>query len=153
MASLCKEVDQIIGSLWQAAAIPNADLIAVGGYGRGELSPYSDIDLLVLIDDGVQHADIAQPLAQFVNSLWDACLDAGHSVRTLDECMQQAKDDLTVATALLESRLISGRPERLDALHRRWHGEMDRSAFAQGKLRRDSHRSGIAVAIAALAPP
>ncbi|MFZ9996264.1 MAG: [protein-PII] uridylyltransferase [Burkholderiaceae bacterium] len=141
MASLCKEVDQIIGSLWQAAAIPNADLIAVGGYGRGELSPYSDIDLLVLIDDGVQDADIAQPLAQFVNSLWDAGLDAGHSVRTLDECMQQAKDDLTVATALLESRLISGRSERLGALHRRWHGEMDRSAFAQGKLleRRQRH--------------
>ncbi len=141
MASLCKEVDQIIASLWQAAAIPNADLIAVGGYGRGELSPYSDIDLLVLIDDGVQDADIAQPLTQFVNSLWDAGLDAGHSLRTLDECMQQAKDDLTVATALLESRLISGRAERLDALHQRWHNEMDRSAFAQGKLleRRQRH--------------
>jgi [protein-PII] uridylyltransferase len=141
MASLCKEIDQIIQSLWDAAAVPHADLIAVGGYGRGELSPYSDIDLLVLIDDGVKDSDIAQPLAAFVTSLWDAGLDAGHSVRNLDECMQQAKEDLTVATALLESRLIAGRADRLTALHQRWHNEMDRSAFAQGKLleRRQRH--------------
>lgn len=134
MRGLCRSIDQIIQGLWQQAGLAGADLLAVGGYGRGELSPYSDIDLLILVDDGLSDRDLSEPLTTFVNSLWDAGLDAGHSVRTLGECMVQARDDLTVATALLEARLLVGRPERLKALQTAWHQTIDQVAFAQGKL-------------------
>jgi len=141
MRGLCRSIDQIIQGLWQQAGLAGADLLAVGGYGRGELSPYSDIDLLILVDDGLSDRDLSEPLTTFVNSLWDAGLDAGHSVRTLGECMVQARDDLTVATALLEARLLVGRPERLKALQTAWHQTIDQVAFAQGKLleRRQRH--------------
>lgn len=90
---------------------PPLALIAVGGYGRAELHPHSDIDLLLLLD---QEPDTAtcEALEHFVQRLWDLGLPVGHSVRTVEQCREEAANDVTVMTNLLESRTVAG-PERL----------------------------------------
>ncbi len=82
-------------------------LVAVGGYGRGELNPFSDIDLMFLYKgkDATRVEDIAQKLLYF---LWDMRLDVGYSVRTIQDCVEMAASDLTVKTALLDSRYLVG---------------------------------------------
>ncbi|MFT6790950.1 MAG: [protein-PII] uridylyltransferase [Cellvibrionaceae bacterium] len=82
-------------------------LVAVGGYGRGQLHPQSDIDILILTSNQPVGSD-HQNIQQFVALLWDIGLNIGHSVRTLDECSQVAADDVTVVTNLIESRLLQG---------------------------------------------
>lgn len=82
-------------------------LLAVGGYGRGELHPHSDIDILILLGDdvGTKYNDQMQA---FVTFLWDIGLEVGSSVRSLAECINIAKNDITVATNLIESRRLAG---------------------------------------------
>jgi [protein-PII] uridylyltransferase len=102
-------VDEVLQQLWQQH-IPNntpVSLVAVGGYGRGELHPYSDIDLLVILDESVS-SEPPQALSDFLTQLWDIGLEIGHSVRTIQECRQQAEQDITIATNLLETRLLCG---------------------------------------------
>ena len=82
-------------------------LIAVGGYGRGELHPASDIDLMLLLREP-ENAKTKQKLEHFLMLLWDSKLDIGHSVRTLSECIEEATKDITVVTNIMESRLITG---------------------------------------------
>ena len=82
-------------------------LIAVGGYGREEMHPASDVDLLVLLDRE-PNLEIEEKLSTFVTDLWDLGLEIGHSVRTLDECINEAKADLSIITNLIESRFICG---------------------------------------------
>jgi len=108
-----RAIDHIIRRCWEKRGngiASEMDLIAVGGYGRGELHPASDIDLLILHDsDSV--ASIEEALTQFLTFLWDIGLEVGHSVRTLPDCRNQARADIGVMTTLLESRLIAGRGE------------------------------------------
>ncbi|AUZ84063.1 [protein-PII] uridylyltransferase [Methylophaga nitratireducenticrescens] len=102
-------VDEVLQLLWQKHLATEAtlSLIAVGGYGRGELHPHSDIDLLVLLDDSI--AETPPPaLSTFLTQLWDIGLEIGHSVRTISECRQLAEDDITIATNLLEARFLFG---------------------------------------------
>lgn len=102
-------IDALLQLLWQRQPWPSADiaLIAVGGYGRGELHPFSDVDLLILLpDDGA--ARCHEATEQFITLLWDLNLNIGHSVRTLAECVDAATADITVATNLMESRLLAG---------------------------------------------
>ncbi len=109
-------VDDILRGLWHehvGAARGDMALIAVGGYGRGELHPCSDVDVMVLLDDDVDPAG-DEGLASFVTVLWDVGLEIGHSVRSVSECRDEAGADLTVATSLMEARLIDG-PEALFA--------------------------------------
>jgi len=82
-------------------------LVAVGGYGRGELHPCSDIDMLLLVCDPVGSSQ-RERIAAFVTALWDVGLEIGHSVRTLEECVANAREDITVATSLMEARLLTG---------------------------------------------
>ncbi|PID33990.1 MAG: bifunctional uridylyltransferase/uridylyl-removing protein, partial [Thiotrichales bacterium] len=101
-------IDKLLHDHWEKfSGLAEHALIAVGGYGRRELHPASDIDLLILLasepDDQCQ-----EQLSSFLTFLWDIGLDIGHSVRTMDECLQAAKDDLTVITNLIESRHLAG---------------------------------------------
>ena len=86
----------------------NICLLAVGGYGRGELHPKSDIDVLILSEDESafnQHSDAMQ---SFITFMWDIKLDVGHGVRTLDDCQKEAEKDITIATNLMETRTLAG---------------------------------------------
>ncbi|MEM9171741.1 MAG: [protein-PII] uridylyltransferase [Pseudomonadota bacterium] len=99
-------VDAVLISLWRHYEVDSSiGLIAVGGYGRGELHPGSDVDILILLPDDQSNTDAA---AQFVTALWDTGLEIGHSVRTVDECQRVAKDDVTILTTLMESRVLCG---------------------------------------------
>jgi [protein-PII] uridylyltransferase len=107
-------VDQILREAWDRLSwSEDADiaLLAVGGYGRGELHPFSDIDLLILLDNA-DHETFREPIERFLTLLWDIGLEVGQSVRSVDECAEEARADLTVITNLMESRTIAG-PERL----------------------------------------
>lgn len=87
------------------------DLVAVGGYGRGELHPHSDIDIMLLAEADTLMQN-GEALERFLMFLWDIGLEVGHSVRTLQDCIEQGRMDITVATNLMEARLLSG-PEYL----------------------------------------
>jgi [protein-PII] uridylyltransferase len=109
-------MDQILAALWERFPFgEELSLIAVGGYGRGELQPHSDIDLLILIK-GTLTEQLGEEISTFIALLWDLKLDIGHSVRTIEECISAAQEDVTIATNLLETRTISGQDELLQAL-------------------------------------
>ncbi|MBI4204526.1 MAG: [protein-PII] uridylyltransferase [Betaproteobacteria bacterium] len=101
-------IDRQLKQVWSTHALPRElALLAVGGYGRGQLFPHSDIDLLILLPSGAD-ARVQQKLETFVGTLWDIGLEVGHSVRTVGECADLAAQDLTVQTSLLEARLLRG---------------------------------------------
>jgi [protein-PII] uridylyltransferase len=111
-----RTIDEVILVCWHhfaRRAESEADLVAVGGYGRGELHPHSDIDLLVLLDDASDRT-IDEPISRFLTFLWDIGLEVGHSVRTLGDCEALARGDVTILTTLMEARLLAG-PGRLFA--------------------------------------
>jgi len=102
-------VDAILSKLWCQHHLDEfqISLVAVGGYGRGELHPYSDIDILLLTQENID-SDLEERISNFITQLWDIKLDIGHSVRCIKECLKQAVNDVTVATNLMEMRQISG---------------------------------------------
>ncbi|MBK8289444.1 MAG: [protein-PII] uridylyltransferase [Cellvibrionales bacterium] len=101
-------VDRLLHFAWQHFEIGDTvSLIAVGGYGRMELHPHSDIDVLILLPSEPD-AETRHTLERFITFLWDLNLNIGHSVRTMAECIQAAADDITIATNLLESRTLAG---------------------------------------------
>lgn len=120
-------IDHLLGRLWGFYQIPKhvssffkrnrIALVAVGGYGRAELHPLSDIDILILSDYPLTK-EIEKQIGYLVRLLWDLHLDIGHSVRTLRICLQEAKNDISIMTNLIESRLISGNQLLLDELHK-----------------------------------
>ena len=110
IAARSRFFDGLITDLWSAIPWPiGADtqiaLFAVGGYGRGELHPFSDIDLLIVTDDPPRYR---AGIETFVQNLWDLKLDIGHSVRTVAECKSEAERDIQTATAILERRPLRG---------------------------------------------
>ncbi|MCH1492858.1 MAG: [protein-PII] uridylyltransferase [Luminiphilus sp.] len=117
LAERCAAVDTVLGHLWRHHLGDREDLClaAVGGYGRGELYPYSDIDLLVLGEQAPDEAT-ATGLSELLRNLWDMGLKVGSSVRTLDECGSLASDDLTIFTTMLEARWLTGGRSLFDQL-------------------------------------
>ncbi|MPS48973.1 [protein-PII] uridylyltransferase [Methylobacillus sp.] len=100
--------DRVLRGLWQAFELDSeASLVAVGGYGRGELFPYSDVDILILLSHEAS-ALTNRKIEELVGVLWDTGLAIGHSVRTLNECVVEAREDVTVQTNLLEARYLCG---------------------------------------------
>ncbi|HEB80753.1 MAG TPA: [protein-PII] uridylyltransferase, partial [Chromatiales bacterium] len=110
-------IDRLLEYAWHRL-LPDAGddlaLVAVGGYGRGELHPASDIDLLILVMDGAARERHRAAIERFLTLLWDLGAEVGHSVRSVDECVDEARRDITVATNLMEARLLAG-PQTLFA--------------------------------------
>jgi len=126
-------IDGLLRSLWEALGLASgAALVATGGYGRGELYPHSDIDVLVLLGHAPSEVDRTR-LERLVGSFWDVGLEVGHSVRTVDECAQAAAADITVQTGLLEARYLAGQRTLYRALVDRVAADLDPRAFFKGK--------------------
>jgi [protein-PII] uridylyltransferase len=103
-------VDTVLGAAWARCSLAGRDdiaLVAVGGYGRGELQPGSDVDILVLLDDRAGEAH-REAISAFITFLWDTGLEIGSSVRTLADCVEQARADITIATNIMEARTLAG---------------------------------------------
>ena len=129
--------DETLKSLWEAAEFPASyALVAVGGFGRAELFPHSDIDVLLLLPDGVvpeTDTDIKTRIETFISSCWDAGLEIGSSVRNVADCVAQADNDVTVQTSLLESRLIVGNKALYARFATQFRQGMDAKAFFVAK--------------------
>ena len=111
-------MDRILSRLWQHfgfSELPHISLVAVGGYGRGELHPLSDIDILVVSQKTLPKA-LGDKVSEFITLLWDLRLEVGHAVRTVAECLDIGSADLTVATNLQESRLLCGSEDTFQQL-------------------------------------
>jgi [protein-PII] uridylyltransferase len=126
-------VDAALSKAWHEFAFPsNSALIAVGGYGRGELFPYSDVDVLILLDEPPDQAMKAK-LEELIQLFWDIGLEMGHSVRTIAECLAEAAADITVQTGLLEARRVAGSRTLFKALREQCDKAMDAQAFFRAK--------------------
>ncbi len=137
-------VDLVVCEAWRRAGDPgHADcaLVAVGGYGRGELHPFSDVDLLVLTPPR-ETPPPPDSLSDFLTLLWDAGIEIRHSVRSAAECGQDAGNDLTVITTLMEARLLLGSEDLLWEMQsaiapgRIWPSRQ----FFEGKIREQQNR-------------
>ncbi len=126
-------VDDVLIRLWNTCSFPASyALAAVGGYGRGELYPSSDIDLLILLT----HAPSAtqqEKLEKLIGCFWDIGLEIGHSVRTVQECLEEAGSDITVQTALLEARQLAGNNKLFSTFQKRLRGNLDPLHFFEAK--------------------
>lgn len=109
LAARADFVDAALRKLWSQHHLDEdqVSLVAVGGYGRGELHPFSDIDILILTQENIEAA-LEEKISTFITQLWDIKLDIGHSVRSIKECLRQALKDVTIATNLMEMRQIAG---------------------------------------------
>ena len=131
--ALARHVDGCLVALWDESGLPTqAALVAVGGYGRGELFPYSDVDVLVLLaaePDETQRGAVER----FVTACWDIGLEIGSSVRTLPECLAESARDVTIQTALLEGRFVSGTRRLFTQLRKAQDEAMDARNYLRAK--------------------
>ncbi len=133
LANRCRMVDSVLTRLWSSLDFPaSLTLAAVGGYGRGELYPASDIDLLILLPQEPGTA-VQERLETLVGNFWDIGLEIGHSVRTIQECLDAAACDITVQTALLECRLLAGNKDLFTTFEKRLRGNLDPLVFFERK--------------------
>jgi [protein-PII] uridylyltransferase len=134
LSTLRRSVDAVLTQAWQSFELPHdhTALVAVGGYGRGELFPYSDVDVLILLKEAPD-AQLQDKLETLVQFFWDLGLEIGHSIRTVDQCLSEAAADITVQTSLLEARLITGSSDLFELLQQRYRSAMDAQVFFQAK--------------------
>ncbi|HMO47570.1 MAG TPA: [protein-PII] uridylyltransferase [Rubrivivax sp.] len=141
--ALTRHVDSHLAQLWERAGLPaGVALVAVGGYGRAELFPYSDVDVLLLLppdaglDDAAdgKAAALREAIETFLHDCWDIGLEIGSSVRSVDECVQQALQDVTVQTAMLESRFLCGSRRLYTEFRQATDAVMDARAFLRAKV-------------------
>ena len=139
-------VEQLLLLAWRNLVpfTEHVALVAVGGYGRGELHPSSDIDLLILLDDDTDKAMLRNEIEAFVQLLWDAGFYLGHSVRTVSECAEDARDDVITTTSFMESRLLAGSLDLLNQMleltapDRIWNaGDFFKAKFEEQKQRHE----------------
>jgi [protein-PII] uridylyltransferase len=134
---LSSATDDVLRRLWAEASFgPGGALLAVGGYGRSELFPYSDVDVLLLLPDGASpdvDGQLKTQIETFISACWDAGLEIGSSVRSVAECVAEAENDVTVQTSLLESRLITGDGKLYKRFLKAFVAAMDAQAFFTAK--------------------
>ncbi|CAN7546006.1 MULTISPECIES: [protein-PII] uridylyltransferase [Acidovorax] len=127
----------LLQTLWQRAELPDdMALVAVGGFGRDQLFPYSDVDVLLLLPDGTAPeagSALRTKLEGFIGSCWDTGLEIGSSVRTVAECLAESAGDVTVQTSLLESRLVCGSAALFAEFQRQYRAQMNPQAFLVAK--------------------
>ncbi|MDR0273802.1 MAG: [protein-PII] uridylyltransferase [Burkholderiaceae bacterium] len=140
LARLTRLADGTLRALWRACGLgAHGALVAVGGYGRGELFPYSDVDVLLLLPDAMMgdgHAPQAacqQALEAFITHGWDVGLEIGSSVRTVNECLQAAAQDITICTTLVEARLVAGSRALFTQFGQRFAAQLDPLDFLVAK--------------------
>ena len=163
--SHCRLVDRILRGLWKDFAIPPSHaLVAVGGYGRGELYPHSDVDVLILrpeapspppalTKDAIPPEDSQQAeganesgddqderIGRFLSALWDVGFEVGHSARTIAECRREMQADVTVLTTLLENRLLAGSHDLYRSLMDVVKSDLDLRAFYDAKVLEQQQR-------------
>jgi len=132
-------VDHIIRDVFRECGMPKeAAAIAVGGYGRGQLYPHSDVDVLVLLPSDT--APPAGAIEQFFATLWDIGIELSHAVRTIDECETEMAGDVTIRTSLLEHRFLAGARSLYRAFRRRFNERMDVRAFYDAKALEQQQR-------------
>jgi [protein-PII] uridylyltransferase len=135
-------IDRTLRSLWKQAALPGSlTLVAVGGYGRGELFPHSDVDILVLLPHDPD-VELQAKLETLIGGLWDAGLEPGHGVRTIEECLFESAKDITVQTSLLEARWLAGSRSLFAAFTRVMREQLDPQDFLQSKRLEQEQRYG-----------
>jgi len=137
LQKLAALADAHLRQLWAQVGFPAPfALVAVGGYGRGELFPCSDIDVLVLLPDGLspeQDPALKARLEHLIGACWDTGLEIGSSVRSVSECLSEAAKDVTVQTSLLESRLVAGDMRLFNQFRKRFQAALDAPAFCVAK--------------------
>ena len=137
LQKLARHTDATLQLLWQRAEFPaTACLVAAGGYGRGELFPHSDVDVLLLLpDDSNFDTDpvLKAKIETFIGSCWDSGLEIGSSVRTTAHCVEEAAKDVTVQTSLLEARLVAGSKKNFVGLQKKLAAVLDPKAFYVAK--------------------
>jgi [protein-PII] uridylyltransferase len=135
-------IDRTLRTLWRELHPDGrAALVAVGGYGRGELFPCSDVDVLVLLE-GAPGEDARARLERLVGTFWDVGLEVAHSVRTVAECAEAAASDVTVQTSLLEARYLAGSRALFRRLQAALTDALDPRAFLEAKTLEQEQRHG-----------
>lgn len=133
LRKLAQHTDVTLQKLWRLADFaPDACLIAAGGYGRGELFPHSDVDVLLLLPDNSEAEDnpeLKAKIETFISNCWDSGLEIGSTVRTVADCVIEAAKDVTVQTSLLETRLVVGSKKNFARLQTQLVGVLDAKAF------------------------
>ena len=133
LAALCRSADQTMRALLELFPLPKgAALAAVGGYGRGELYPFSDVDLLIILKDELD-AQAEANLSGLVAAMWDVGLEPGYSVRTIEQCVKEASADITIETSLLESRWIAGSKTLAKLFEKTMTERLDAKQFFRAK--------------------
>jgi len=129
----CELIDRTVTAVWsEIAPVRDAALVATGGYGRGELYPCSDIDLLVLLGNDPTEAE-REALERLIGRFWDIGLEIGQSVRTVAECIEAAAGDITIRTTLLEARHLTGSRVLFKKLVTELQHNVDPVAFFKAK--------------------
>jgi [protein-PII] uridylyltransferase len=141
---LAQLADATLVQLWRSAGLKDPiALLAVGGFGRGELFPHSDVDVLVMLPDGVSpetDSELKVQIESFIGMCWDVGLEIGSSVRSFSECLEEAARDVTIQTALLECRLITGNAHMVRQFKKAFLGVMNPGAFFVAKTLEMSQR-------------
>jgi [protein-PII] uridylyltransferase len=163
---LCGVTDEVIKTLWDFTNVhvfrarnptegERLALMAVGGYGRGALAPFSDIDLL-FVRPYKQTAHAESVIEFMLYALWDLGFKVGHASRTIDECVRLSREDITIRTSILEARQLAGDEGLAEALQRRYRDEVVRGTgaeFVAAKLKERDERIGRAGASRYLVEP
>lgn len=153
LTGLTQLTDAVLRDIWRAHDLPaRAALVAVGGYGRGEMYPQSDVDLLILLDDELPEDELGR-FETLIGLFWDVGLPIGSSVRRLSECLSEAAGDITIQTNLLEARHLAGDPGLYERMRAGLAAQMDVIAFYQAKSLEQKARHGRHAEVALLLEP